>query len=75
MGNRSDFDTKLLASTKQVLIFLLKKRIIDYKRELNVMMTKEDVLGVLKNDNLDLVNKKYLNPIIELEIEDSLVYV
>jgi hypothetical protein len=75
VGNRSDFDTKLLASTKQVLIFLLKKRIIDYKRELNVMMTKEDVLGVLKNDNLDLVNKKYLNPIIELEIEDSLVYV
>lgn len=32
----------------------------------------KEVLNVKK---IDLVNKKYLNPIIELEIEDSLVYV
>ena len=36
---------------------------------------EEFIKGILKIDNLDLVNKKYLNPIIEIEIEDSLVYV
>lgn len=32
----------------------------------------KEVLGI---DKLDLVDEKYLNPIIELEIEDSLIYV
>ncbi|MEZ4986814.1 MAG: nucleotidyltransferase domain-containing protein [Saprospiraceae bacterium] len=36
---------------------------------------EEYMKKVLKVDRLDLVNRKYLNPIIELEIEDSLVYV
>ena len=36
---------------------------------------EEFIKEVLKVEKIDLVNKKYLNPIIELEIEDSLVYV
>lgn len=36
---------------------------------------EEFIKEILKIDKLDLVNKKYLNPIVEIEIEDSLVYV
>jgi predicted nucleotidyltransferase len=36
---------------------------------------EEFMKEILQIDKLDLVNKKYLNPIIELEIEDSLIYV
>lgn len=36
---------------------------------------EEFMKEILNIDKLDLVNKKYLNPIIELEIEDSLIYV
>lgn len=33
------------------------------------------LLRLLEVEKVDIVNKKYINPIIELDIEDSLIYV
>lgn len=62
-ANESDID----------IIYILEDGTMLGLKEISEL--EEFMKDILEIEKLDLVNKKYLNPIIELEIEDSLVYV
>lgn len=64
-SNGPDSDIDILFHPKENAVFGLKETIelSDYFRSLFSLQ------------KVDVVNKKYINPIIELDIEDSLIYV
>lgn len=63
--NGPDSDIDILFHPKDDAVFGLKETVelSEYFRELFSL------------DKVDIVNKKYINPIVELDIEDSLIYV
>jgi predicted nucleotidyltransferase len=55
-----------------LLIFPKKETIFTYKKRLGLETLIKDLLKI---DKIDIVNHRYINPIIKLKVADNILYV